>query len=221
MAKETGCGWVEGVNLHFIASDASEWSFEGTLLGAATGAKPGSLWIDSDDDQIHYIDEFQEERYLPSAYEGGHGAHSDGATHTDVDALASSWVEADFIRYIRSETTGEEDYAHNDSSHNDQHSDTHADLVHLDSHSDQTGNHGDSHNDEAHSDHHTDTHTDVDDPPVHIDKHFDNHGDSPHDDSHDDSYSHNDSHSDRTHQDTHGDSHSDAGHGDQPVEIGI
>jgi hypothetical protein len=237
MAKVAGSAWVEGTEFHWVSSTQSEWKFEGELVGAQTGAAPGSLWLDTSDNLIHYIDANQFERRIRSQYDGGdHSGHSDAAVHGDGAALqGSSWVEVDLVRWIAT-AAGDEDYAHWDETQ-DAHYDAHTDVSHTDTHGDGAGTHtdsytdephGDSHGDDAHSDSHNDvahqdlhsdgdTHQDYSDGPLHLDigGHLDTHSDVLHSDTHGD-VQHSDTHTDTSHTDAHGD---EEGHNDSHSDI--
>lgn len=220
MAKVPGCVWIEGNALHWIDGTNSEWKFIGTQVGAKSGAITGSVWIDTDDDQIHYIDEYSVERYLDSKYEGGWGAHSDTGLHSDGAAKVSVWIDTDdLIHYIRNTTAGNEDYVHADADHADYYTDVHTDISHADKYGD-AEDYGDDHTAINHQDLHTDKHQDRDIEGTYADDYADSHTDAAHVDQHNDNYSHSDQHSDRVHGDTDVDDYTDETHADQPTEIG-
>lgn len=222
MANVSGCLWVEGNALHWIDGSTGggatgvEWSFVGTQVGAQVGAIPGSVWHDTEDDQIHYIDEYSVERYLNSKYEGGWGGHSDGAVHLDGAAKRSQWIDTDnILHFIRQAATGAEDYVHLDVDHIDYYTDVHTDIKHADGHGD-ADDHGDDHTAINHQDWHTDQHGDKDWVTPYLDTYADEHTDVAHVDQHDDDYSHSDQHNDRVHGDTDIHHLDQDDHGDQP-----
>lgn len=211
MAKRPGSLWVEGAALHHVDASGNEWSFTGDSIGSPAGATPGSVWLDTSTNRVHYIAAGGAERVIQS---------SQTANHIDAAAIQGSiWVEGSFVNFI-SNTSGQEivahmDLAHNDhTDHNDAHTDhtDHSDAAHTD-HSD----HADTH-DDAHLDNHTD-HGDIENP--HEDLHGDSHDDTLHTDhtDHDDiGHTDHSDHSDVAHSD-HSD-HIDQGHDDRPVFIG-
>jgi len=225
--KTAGSAWVEGDDLHVVASTQHEWYYTGTSLGSPAGALTGSCWVDTDD-LVHYVDASGVERSVAAA-----------ASHVDTAARSgSAWVDTDsHLHWVG--TSGQEWDGHTDvAAHSDSHSDVaHSDVAHDDTHGDVA--HSDAHGDDAHSDSHSDVaHSDVAHSDFHLDNasphadthgdlahsdvtHSDSHVDSAHNDFHNDT-AHTDDHSDVAHSDSHTDSHGDHTdtHGDQPTDLG-
>lgn len=183
-AKTAGSLWVEGDNFHYVDAGASEWYFAGLLVGTpAPTAEAGSIWVDSSDGMLHYIDASNVERKV----------WSNSSPHTDAAAAVGSlWVEGDYMHIIAG--SGVERTCHYDVSHSDgsPHTDTdygdHSDVAHDDTaHSDYTV---------PHTDHTDGGHADV--PYSHGDT---SHVDTPHTDHSNDSHSDHTVHSDVAHQD--------------------
>ena len=139
--------WVEGDELHYLDSGATEYAGIGALVGTPGGAVVGSIWVEGSD--FHYIDESGEERTLQIEEIG----------NADGSALSGSiWIETtgdEAFRWVDEDGTPKENAWHSDTSHSDtSHSDSHSDSAHT-NHSDKSHSnvaHGDSHSDTAHSD---------------------------------------------------------------------
>jgi hypothetical protein len=238
MAKQPGSIWVEGVQLHYIASDGAEWYVQGDYWGSAAG-RPGSLWVSTSDAYLYYSGADGLKYRVPLVW-----------PHSDGNAQKGVWVEGHFLSWAVNGGKFQAAFSHNDggaSGHVDSpHSDGHTDGSHGDSH-------GDGHTDTPHSDgSHVDT--------GHTDAHYDMHGDYPmggssygyhwdcsyqtngvvtshldhtdhaaagitycqwHDDAHSDAAHADASHGDAAHSDSHNDqAHTDSSHGDTHLDSG-
>jgi len=155
----SGSIWVETDYLHYIDHAGIEWKYLGTDLGLQAAAVIGSLWIDSTNTYLNFIDESNHQRECIS----------NNHPHTDALGVAGSfWLEDDYLHWIANAAGYEflghynvvhvdgdvhtDDYTftahidvpyddhphengHGDYSHNDVyvvHSNTHADEVHVD-----------------------------------------------------------------------------------------
>lgn len=97
-----GSKWVEGAELHYIASNGAEYSETGTSVATPPGAVVGSSWLESDD--IHYIDSSGVERTITKtslgakpapAITGSEWVHSPAAAGAQV-----TWIStANFYRW--------------------------------------------------------------------------------------------------------------------------
>jgi hypothetical protein len=249
VAKQPGSIWVEGVQLHYVASDGAEWYVQGDYWGSTAG-QPGSVWVSSSDAYLYYSGADGLKYRVPLVY-----------PHNDANAQKGLWVEGHFLSWAVNGGKFQAAFSHNDggaSGHVDSpHSDGHTDGTHGDSHGDghTDGAHGDSHTDIAHGDStqsHADGHSDSylvgapgpmhqdgtykfwGDPPAytagtHTDIHYDNTNytsETSHSDAHFDSAdhvdgTHGDSHADGTHGDSHNDqAHVDSSHGDTHLDGG-
>jgi hypothetical protein len=127
-------------------------------------AKPGSIWVDNTDSNIHYIDFNKDERYITS--DG-----SLNATVTSSAKVGSTWIESNFLAAIPT-STNKVVY------HYDAHDDAHTNLCHQDFHADSS--HSDS-SIEEHVDSYSDLVFECDgrDSDAHGDDHADDYFDQP------------------------------------------
>ena len=168
MVKVAGSMWVDGSTLHYIDPLGSEWYFTGTAGTTPGGAIVGSIWVDSGNGTIHYIDASGVDRAVAvesGSSRSGVGAvrgslwvdtvdSANNAVHTidnlQVERIAHTDITVS-IPASHTDTHGDAAAVHSDvaASHSDGHSDTHDDSVGA-------GGHGD----QAHHDYHVDGHYD-------------------------------------------------------------
>jgi hypothetical protein len=140
MAKVPGSLWVEtDGTLHYVGADGSERSYTGILMGAAVGARAGSLWVYGE--CLYYV--YGGNKYYCNLVQNQLGTPG---------REGSLWVEGAYLHWI-AQTTKNDNYAHDDVPHGDAaHSNwgdswsNHFDTAHADW-TNSWGNHNDAHDD--------------------------------------------------------------------------
>lgn len=203
MAKVPGSIWVEGITLRFVDKDEDEWSFTGTLIGAAAGSVNGSIWITTT--TVRYIANNQQYQVPSSlvATRSGSVAGSIWVANNVTDNTALRFISSGGVEYMCHSDVAHSDSAHGDATHVDNYEDMHGDYddpVHADgSHIDFYQDHDDE--SEPVGVEHADAYYDLDSgesATIHHDAYTDNHDDIAHSDS----------------------AHSDTAHTDNPSFIG-
>lgn len=95
-----GSVWVEGSELHYIASNGQEWAGTGVAGGAPGGAIPGSLWVEGEN--LAYIDQNGIGRTLQLEDLGPHSGQGVGSVWVDPTfAAGQQWNWLGTVRRSR------------------------------------------------------------------------------------------------------------------------
>jgi hypothetical protein len=86
---EKGSAWIDGNNLYIVGEDGYIWYYTGEVVGNASNAKPGSVWIDETSGDCMYIDSSKNIRKILS-----------NELSTLPGVAGSVWIESHFLSWI-------------------------------------------------------------------------------------------------------------------------